>query len=104
MKRLLDSDPLTGVTTYFEHDPKTGKNTIETVQDVSSHVERSKMLAKGLNKKEEWWPIGHIPDSIILKWSQECGAKPHTKEWQEYAIKQLNSSEYRKFNQNKVRL
>ena len=104
MKRLLDTDPLTGITTYFEYDHSTGKNIIETVQDVSSHVERSKMLAGKLNKKEDWWAIGHIPDSIILKWAQECGAKPHTREWQDYAIKQLNSAEYRKFNQNKVKL
>lgn len=104
MKRLLDSDPLTGTQTYFEHDKATGINTIETVQDVESRIERSKLLAEGLDKKADWWPIGHIPDSMIIKWSQECGAKPYSKEWHEYAMKQLNSVEYRKLNPNKVRL
>lgn len=104
MKRLLDVDPFTGMATYHEYDEKTGKSTIEYVQDAQYAVDRSKMLADGLNKKEEWWPIGHINDTMILKWAQECGHKPYTREWNEYAIKQLNSSEYRKFNPNKIKL
>ena len=104
MKRLLDSDPLTGTQTFFEHDAKTGQSIIETVQDVEPLLERSKHVADNLNKKQDWWPIGTIPDSLIIKWSQECGAKPYSKEWHIYAMKQLNSVEYRKCNPNKVRL
>lgn len=104
MKRLLDVDPLTGIQTFFEYDPKTGKNTIETVQDVEPLIERSKLVAGNLDKKQDWWPIGTIPDSMIIKWSQECGAKPYSKEWHEYAMKQLNSAEYAKLNPNRVKL
>lgn len=104
MKKILDTDPLTGLVTYHEYDEKTGKNIIEYAQDVEHAVDRSKLLAGTLNKKEEWWPIGHIPDVMILKWAQECGHKPYSREWSEYAMKQLNSREYRKFNQNKVKV
>ena len=104
MKRLLDSDPLTGTQTYFEHDHVTGKSIIETVQDVDPLIDRSKMLAGTLNKKEDWWAVGSIPDSMIVKWSQECGAKPYSKEWHKYAMKQLNSREYAKFNPNRIKL
>lgn len=103
-KRLLDVDPFTGLATYFEHDEKTGTNTVEYVQDVESHVDRSRFLADGLNKKEEWWPVGHIPDTLILQWAKECNAKPFSKEWSEYATKQLNKREYSKFNQNRIKL
>lgn len=103
-KRLLDVDPLTGITTYFEHDHRTGTNTIETVQDMEPFLDRSKMLAKTLNKKEDWWAVGSIPDTLIIKWAQECGARPYSKAWHDYAMKQLNSAEYRKLNPNKIRI
>lgn len=104
MKRLIDTDPLTGIATYFTHDKSTGQNIIETVQDVEPLIDRAKHLSENLNKKEDWWYIGTIPDVLILKWSQECGHKPHTKGWQEYALKQMNSPEYRKLNPNRIKL
>ena len=104
MKRLLDIDPLTGTKTYFEHDPKTNQNIIEHVQDVEPIIERNKHLAEGLNKKEDWWYIGSIPDTLILQWATECGYKPHTRGWQNYAIKQMNKSEYSKLNPNRIKL
>lgn len=104
MKRLLDVDPLTGLATYHDYDASTKKSTIFYEQDQQNALDRSKILADSLNKKEEWWPIGHISDLMILKWSKECGHKPYTKEWQEYATKQLNSREYRKLNPNNIKL
>ena len=104
MKRLLDTDPLTGVKTYHEYDSATGQNVIESVQDVEPFFDRSKLLASGLNKKEEWWPIGTIPDILIVQWAKECGAKPYSKQWHVYAMKQLNSSDYSKINPNRIKL
>lgn len=104
MKKLLDVDPLTGVKTYHSFDTETGRNIIESVQDIEPFFERSKVLADGLNKKEEWWPIGSIPDVLVMQWSKECGHKPYTKAWQEYALKQLNSNEFSKLNPNRVKL
>ena len=90
--------------TYFHHDNVTGKNVIEYEQDMESAVERSKFLASKLNKKEDWWPIGHIKDVTILQWAKECSHKPYTKEWNEYAVKQLNKSEYSRLNPNRIKL
>ena len=104
MKRLIDTDPLTGIKTYHEFDSVTGQNVIESVQDVEPFFDRSKLLASGLNKKEEWWPIGTIPDVLIMQWAKECNAKPYSKQWHEYAMKQLNSADFRKLNPNKIKL
>jgi hypothetical protein len=104
MKRILDYDPLSGMTTYHSFDANTGKSTIEYAQDQQAGVDRSKDLASALNKKEEWWPVGHITDLMALKWAKECGHKPYTKEWNEYAIKQLNSRDYAKLNPNRIKL
>ena len=104
MKRVLDYDPLTGVTTYFETDQENQKNLITYSQDIDPFLDFNKHMAGKLDKKEEYWYVGSIPDVIIMKWSHECGHKPYTKEWQEYAMKQLDSTEYRKFNQNKIKI
>jgi hypothetical protein len=102
MKRLIDD--INGVKTYHEYDHNTGKSVIESVQDVEPFFERSKRLADGLNKKEEWWYIGSIPDVVIMQWAQECGHKPYSKGWMQYATKQLNDRDYRKLNPNNIKL
>lgn len=102
MRRLVDTDPYTGMQTF--HTYEGGKNILETVQDVEPILERTAHLAAGLDKKKDWWYVGTIPDTIVLQWAQECGAKPYSKEWQRYAMKQMNRSEYRKLNPNKIQL
>jgi len=102
MKRLIDNS--NGVKTYHSYDSNTGQNVIESVQDVEPFFERSKVLAEGLNKKEEWWYIGSIPDVVIMQWAKECGHKPYSKGWTQYAMKQLNDRDYRKLNPNNIKL
>lgn len=102
--RLLDFDPFTGIKTYFEHDAVSGKNTIKYEQDVEPVLENNFQESKTFDKKRNFWKVGTIPNNIIMKWSQECGHPPYSKDWQVYARKQLNSSEYRKINPNKIRL
>ena len=45
-----------------------------------------------------------VDATLILKFAQECGAKPYSKEWHKYTMKQLNSPEYRKLNPNRIKL
>lgn len=102
--RLLDYDPWTGLKTYFKHDPETNKNYLYHEQDVQGIIETNKFEASALNRKGNWWKIGTIPNVILIKWANECGHPVYSKEWQEYAKKQLNSSEYSKFNVNRIKL
>ena len=102
--RLLDYDPFTGVSSYFHKDPITGKITIQDSQDIEQIVDVNKQEGESFDKKRSWWKIGTIPNVIVLQWSKECGHPPYSKEWQEYAKKQLNLPDYRKFNVNKVKL
>ena len=102
--RLLDYDPFTGLKTYFKHDAKEGKNIIMYEQDVQPILERNKFEAQALDRKKNWWKIGEIPASIQLKWAAECGHPPFSKEWSEYAKKQLNSRDYAKLNVNRIKL
>ncbi len=102
--RLLGHDPFTGITEYFKHDSATGKNIIMSVQDCEPLIEMNRIRSEGLDKKRDSWYVGTIPHIILMRWAKECGHKMYTKEWNEYAIKQLNSGEYRAFNRNKIRL
>jgi len=102
--RLLDYDPFTGIKTFFEHDPKTNKNHIRYEQDVESILETNKFEAQALDKKKNWWKVGTIPNNVMLQWSIECGHPVYSREWQEYAKKQLTLPEYSRLNQNRIKL
>ena len=103
MKRLLDYDPDTRISTYHEYDHDTKKTIIETVQDIDPIMAINKANQGHLNKKENWWYIGTIPDVLIIQWAKECGYKPYTKEWNEYSVQQLQKAEYRHLNINGVK-
>ena len=103
MKRLLDFDPETGITDYMHLDG-TGKAVIESIQDVEPVLEYNAQMAEFHDKKADYWRIGSIPLSVCFEWSQECGYKPFTKGWQEYAKKKINHSDYAKLNPNRIRV
>ena len=102
--RLLDYDPLTGIKTYWGKDKQTGLTTIKEEQDFQPIVDRNTLMSAGLNKKDNMWYVGTIPNVLCQQFAKECGHKVFSKEWNEYAIKQLNHSDYRKFNQNKIKI
>ncbi len=102
-KVLLDYDPETKTSEYIHLDG-TGQAVIESIQDVESSIEFNAFMAGKHDPKEERWFVSNIPNSLCLKWSQECGAKPFTKEWMEYAKKKVTDREFSKLNPNRIRL
>ena len=102
--RLLSHDRLTGMTQVFHHDADTGRNTIEHIQDVEPYVEHTAIRARGVVKKEPMWYVGTTPESLHIQWAKECGFRPWSQGWREYAVKQMNRREYRKFNPNALRM
>lgn len=102
--KLLDKDEFTGISTYFKHDPVTNKNIIMEVQDVDPILEKNKNEAQVFDKRRNFWKVGEIPLVICQKWADECGHPAFTKQWQEYALKQMDSAEYRKLNPNRIKL
>lgn len=80
MRRLLDTDPLTGIQTWHEYDATEKKTRIFYVptRDIADGLDACKMLAndddytkKGI--KQEWWHYGWVPDALMLKWLVEEG-------------------------------
>lgn len=76
-KKVLDYDPVTGITEIFHHDSLTNESVIETVQDVEPVLELNKRLQIETDPKKQikegWLRYAHIPDSVLLKWSVEKG-------------------------------
>ncbi len=61
-------------------------------------------MADNLDKKSNWWRIGSIPLVTCMEWAKESNTRPFTREWQAYAKKKLNSSEYAKLNPNRIKI
>lgn len=70
MKRILDYDPITGITDYFEYDSLTDTTTLSREQDVGLILEINKALRndedyskKGI--KNGMWHYAQIPPILI---------------------------------------
>ena len=100
MKRVLDYDPLTGMTTTFDYDPMTDVTTIGREQDVTAILEANKRLQNddGYTRegfKDCWWHYATIPNIVIEKWMNEDGIDVYNKEHNKAVFKKLNQPEYR---------
>lgn len=98
-KRLLDHDPLTGLTEYHSYDAATDRTIIETVQDVAPVLERNKALQNaddgGWSPTRELRRAASIPDILVLKWRKEEGIDVFDPNHWPAVKRKLNSSEYR---------
>lgn len=95
MKRLLDFDPLSGMSTFHEYKSGTDETIISTSQDVEANLEWSRGLQKDDDYskkgiKKEFWHYGHIPSEILHKWLVEGVDINDTKA----LFKKVNSPEY----------
>ena len=102
-KQVLDYDPSTGVTTYFDYIPETDTTVVHREQDVSAILDANKAIAndesiwkKGV--KNDWAHYAQIPNIVLEKWLNEHGVDAWKKEnWEKNGPvwKLLNSPEYR---------
>lgn len=116
-KRVLDHDPLSGVTTYHAYDHSTKTTWIETVQETDSILEANKALqnmgnggAGGLNPysqvgiKQEWWHVASIPVGLIHKWKVEEGIDVFNKDHWRAVARKLQDPDYRSLRTGTGRL
>jgi hypothetical protein len=98
LKRLLDHDPLTGVTRYFHYDSATKTCAIESVQDVTAILDQNKAMAthddKGWSKTREFRRVASIPNIIQEQWIKTYGVDPLAKGNDGLLRRLLNSSEW----------
>lgn len=105
-KRLLEYDPLTGITTYVDYVPETDTTavyreqegaSIQAILDANKAMQNDPDLwRKGV--KNSWAQYAHIPAIVLEKWLNEHGVDAFKKEnWEKGGSvwKLLNSPEYR---------
>ena len=102
MKRVLDHDPLSGVTEIFHYDELTGDVTIETKQDVEPMLSQNKELQNDENYskngiKNEMWHFASIPIIVQLQWLNKYGPEndPMRKGNEKLLFRLLNDPEWR---------
>jgi len=75
MKRLLSSDPFTGIMRWVEYDPLTNELHEGATADTSANLE----FSSALRKDEDYWKQGvknemahyaHIPNILLEQWMQ----------------------------------
>ena len=100
MKRVVDYDPHTRITTTFEMNPDGTIIVGSEVQDLSPILEMNKALQKNEDYskqgiKDSWWHYATIPMIVIEKWKNELGIDVFNKDHAKRVKKLLNDPEYR---------
>lgn len=100
MKRVVDYDPWSGITTSFDYDWTTDTTVIHREQDVSAILELNKSYANNEDYtkhgfKNEWWHYASIPNIVQEKWLREYGVNLYDKNHEKKVFKLLNQPEYR---------
>ena len=100
MKRIVDHDPMTGISTFFEYHPDTDMTIVSREQDVESILELNKAKANDTDYtkngiKNGWWQYASYPLVIIEKWLTEDGIDVFNPEHEKRRLQKLNQPEYR---------
>lgn len=95
-KRLLDYDPVTGVSEYFVKNYGEKGFHIQTTQDVAPILKRNKQLK---NDSPEHWRgdmhhVASIPLVIWQQWWRELGSDPMAKENRAWLTARLNNRDW----------
>lgn len=75
-RELIEHDPVSGLSTWFEPVESEKKFRIHYTQDVEPFIEQNKRLQndpeyKRQGIKREWQHFAHIPDIAIIAWRKE---------------------------------
>jgi hypothetical protein len=99
-KRIVDHDPLTGITTLMEYHADTDITVVSREQDVEPYLEMNKALQndpeysrKGM--KEGWWHYAFYPDVVIEKFRREHGVDIFNPDHAKKKFELLNRPEYK---------
>lgn len=98
-KRLLDFDPLTRESVWFEMNDD-GIATLTHQQDFKPILEANKMMAnedaytkKGM--KGDWWHYARVPNNVIHDWMVNHGVNFFDKNHRKKVFQLLNDPQYR---------
>ncbi len=95
-KRLLDYDPLIGLTTFHDYDESEDRTIISYEQDVEPLLDRNKILANDASgPMGDMCHVASVPATIQMKWMTEHGVDMMNKDHWPGVRRLLNDPEWR---------
>lgn len=97
--RLLSVDHDALIKTYHHYDEDTGLSRIETVQDVTPHLETAQAMRNddSYSKdgvKNEMLHYARVPNVVAMIWKKKHGVDAYNQHHHKEVFKLLNSPEY----------
>ena len=79
-RRVLDHNPLSGVTTYFDYEQSTDRMVITESQDVSAIIDANAAMRNDEDRtkqgiKDDHWHYARIPDAVLVDIRNKYGVK-----------------------------
>lgn len=98
-RMLIDRDPLTGESVWYEFNHADQSATITHEQNVSRIIENNKcdILDEDRTKegmKRDWWHYARVPNTVIIEWKQKLGVDFWNMNDRPKVFKLLNSPDY----------
>lgn len=98
--RVLDVNPLTGMTITFEYSHDTNQVTIGHHQDPTAVIEDNKWALLDLDthkrqSKKDWSHYAKIPEVVILEWKAKHGVDFFDPNHWKKVMKLLNDPQYK---------
>lgn len=99
-KRLLSTDPVTGLMTWHEYDHLTDETTISYSADSTPILEQNKAMQKDgdfsrKGIKQEFWLYASIPVAVQLEWLIHKGVDVTNKDHAKKVFELVNDPEYK---------
>lgn len=99
-RRLLSSDPYTGIDTFHEYDPQSDETRIIHIGDSEPYLEQNKREANDTDYtrqgiKNEWWKYASIPPAVQVKWLVEHGVDVYNPNHGKEILALVNHPDYK---------
>jgi hypothetical protein len=95
-KRLLETDPFSGLRTFHDHDSESGRTILHYQQDVEPLLDANKAAAnQATGAMGEIVHVASIPASVQLKWLIEKGVDVLDPSHRQEVAKLLDDPEWR---------
>jgi hypothetical protein len=99
-RMLIDTDPLTGESVWYDFNRATMQATITHEQPVSDIIDNNVTdtndtwrTQEGI--KRDWWHYARVPNTVIIEWKQKYGVDFYNQADKKKVFQLLNSPDYK---------
>jgi hypothetical protein len=99
-RMLIDKDPFTGESVWYDFDHGSLRATITHEQPVARIIDNNIADANDTERtaagiKRDWWHYARVPNTVIVDWKQKHGVDFYNPDHRKRVFQLLNSPDYR---------